>query len=407
MNISEIKKLNNQTISDIDPMFVQDISETETKMLVSLDLSRYVLSSSNLVNSLKTGSFTGSFDGTLFGTSVSASNSVYSKYSITSNYLNYPNNSSASFAISSLSSSYTIQSDNSISSSYSLSSTNSTTSSYAHTCIVNTSISSSIVNLSNYSVYSSASNYLVYNGTDNGRVYKSIISEYSPTSSTAVSLVANKQIFGQSYWGSDIFVNASTASYAYSSSISDRSTTSRYIKNVNQSENSSFAMNTDMIPFAYVNFTINHENGENWEFIVNQYKNVAEPGIGLAALNKRVAIFTGSYYQPPILPNNSYISNIVPSATILAETSFNFPFDVFVNYWFNTFTFPIGNDKFAIGVRIGIAAEESQDNILLPLLKGSSISAIMFSNVLGKQYPESIVTSSVINGALTAGCAKI
>lgn len=403
MNISGLNKLTQNTISDIDPLFVQDVSETETKVLLTSDLNSYIISSSNLPTNLKSGSFTGSFIGDLNGKITHASKSIFSKYSTTSDYLNYPNYSSASYSLQSISSSNSTTVIDSITSSYALTSSNSVTSSHANVCLINNSLSSSLSNLSIQTNYATSSNYLVYNGTDNGKVYKSIISEYSPTASLGISLIGNTIIKGESYWGTDVLVNNSTSSKALSSSFSSNANSARYIKNVAKSENASFALNTDMIPFAYVNFSIKHTNGTNWEFIINQYKNIKEPGVGLAKINNTVAIFTGSYQTPPTAPGNG----LLPSTTVLAETSFNFPFDPYVNYWFTTFSFPIGLDKFAICVRIGVVVDDDTSNILLPLLNNSSVSAIMFSNVTGIQSPETISKSSVLNAALLEGCARV
>lgn len=404
MNISELNKLTQNTISDIDLMFVQDVSETETKVLLSSDLSNYIVSASNLPTNLKSGSFTGSFTGNLNGTITNTSKSLFSNYAFKSNYLNYPNNSSSSYALSSISSSNSTISIDSITSSYSSVSTNSVTSSYTNTCIINNSFSSSTSNISLQTNYATSSNYLIYNGIDNGKVYKSIISEYSPSASIGISLLGNTVIEGDSYWGTDVLVNNSTSSRALSSSFSSNANSARYIKNVAKSDHASFALNTDMVPFAYVNFSVKHTNGTNWEFLVNQYKNIKDPGIGLAKINNTVAIFTGSYQNPPSAPEDP---NILPSSTILAETSFNFPFDPYVNYWFTTFSFPIGLDKFAICVRIGVVVDDDTSNILLPLLNNSNISAIMFSNVTGVQSPKTISKSSVLNAALLEGCARI
>ena len=63
MNIVDLNKLNKTDISAIDPLFIQDVSKSETKLLLSFDLSKYIVSSSNLIVSLKSGSFTGSFYG--------------------------------------------------------------------------------------------------------------------------------------------------------------------------------------------------------------------------------------------------------------------------------------------------------------------------------------------------------
>ena len=410
MNIVDLNKLTQTDISDIDPLFIQDVSKSETKLLVSSDLGKYIISSSNLIVSLKSGSFTGSFYGNLNGISTTSSFSFLSKYSNNTKYLNYPNYSTSSYSLFSISSSKSNNSFRIISSSHSVSSSNSITSSYANTWIIRNALTSSVSKLSSLSLYSTSSNYLIYSGKDNGKIYKSIISEYSPTASIGVSLIGNaiiandefsefKQILNQP------LVNDSTAAESYSSSFANNSKTARYIKEVTNSENSSFALNTDLVPFAYINFKINHTDGKDWSFTVNQYKNIATPGVGIASLpnkNDSIAIFTGSYFIPP-----GSVTNDEKAATILAETSFNFPFDSFVNYWFTTFAFPIGIDKFAICIRIGIVGEDSIENVLFKLLNEASISAIMYTNVTGISTPAGINTSTELNAALLEGCAKL
>jgi len=407
MNIVNLNKLTQTDISDIDPLFIQDVSKSETKLLVSSDLGKYIISSSNLMVSLKSGSFTGSFYGNLNGISTTSSFSFLSKYSNNSTYLNYPNYSTSSYSLFSISSSKSNNSIQIISSSYSISSSNSITSSYANTCIITNAITSSTSKLSSLSLYTTSSNYLIYNGNDNGKIYKSIISEYSPTASIAVSLIGNTIIEDGTNNNQNLTVNDSKASEVYTSSIATNSSKARYIESVTLSEKSSFALNTDLIPFAYINFQISHTNGKDWKFKVNQYNNIAEPGIGIASLpnlNDSIAIFTGSYNVPPTTPTNT---SLMPSATILAETSFNFPFDDFVNYWFTTFSFPIGTDKFAICIRVGIVDEESINDVLFSLLNNATISAIMYSNVTGNQTPVKVNTSTQLNAALLEGCAKL
>jgi len=407
MNIVDLNKLTQTDISDIDPLFIQDVSKSETKLLVSSDLGKYIISSSNLMVSLKSGSFTGSFYGNLNGISTTSSFSFLSKYSNNSTYLNYPNYSTSSYSLFSISSSKSNNSIQIISSSYSISSSNSITSSYANTCIITNAITSSTSKLSSLSLYTTSSNYLIYNGNDNGKIYKSIISEYSPTASIAVSLIGNTIIEDGTNNNQNLTVNDSKASEVYTSSIATNSSKARYIESVTLSEKSSFALNTDLIPFAYINFQISHTNGKDWKFKVNQYNNIAEPGIGIASLpnlNDSIAIFTGSYNVPPTTPTNT---SLMPSATILAETSFNFPFDDFVNYWFTTFSFPIGTDKFAICIRVGIVDEESINDVLFSLLNNATISAIMYSNVTGNQTPVKVNTSTQLNAALLEGCAKL
>lgn len=406
MNISDLKKLTKENISDLDPLFVQDISDLETKLLISSDLSKYILSSSNLINSLKSGSFTGSFYNNLIGKITNVSSTFLSQYSNNTNYLNYPNNSTSSYSLISLSSSISDNSLRSITSSFALSSSNSITSSYANVEIIQNSITSSFSIRSIISDYANSSNYLVYNGQNNGKVYKSIISEYSPTSSIAISLIPNSISNEDSIFGNNIQINDSKAFKSLISSISTNAETASYIKLVDNSQHSSFAINTDLIPFAYINFLVTHNNGTDWKFKVNQYKNIANPGIGLASplsVTSSIAIFTGSYFVSP----TSIDPNKPPSATILSEASFNFPTGPFINYWFNTFSFPLSNDKFAICIQLRMGPEEDISNILLNLLNGTTVSAVIYSNVTGKTSPESVITASALNAGLLEGCAKL
>ena len=191
MNIIDINKLSQTTISDIDALFIHNINESETKFLSVSDLCKYVISHPNLTQSLKSGNFTGNFHGNLIGNVTNASSSVNSSYSINSRYLNYPNNSTSSYSILSLSADNSDKSLNSISSSHSISSRNSITSSYANICVIQQSLTSALSKLSIVSGVSTSSDYLIYDGKYNGVISKSIISEYSPTSSIGKSLSSN------------------------------------------------------------------------------------------------------------------------------------------------------------------------------------------------------------------------
>ena len=406
MNIIDINKLSQTTISDIDALFIHNINESETKFLSVSDLCKYVISHPNLTQSLKSGNFTGNFHGNLIGNVTNASSSVNSSYSINSRYLNYPNNSTSSYSILSLSADNSDKSLNSISSSHSISSRNSITSSYANICVIQQSLTSALSKLSIVSGVSTSSDYLIYDGKYNGVISKSIISEYSPTSSIGKSLSSN-YIFNDPTQNINYLINDSKANSTVLSTYSRYASTSKYIKFVENSDFSSYAYHSDSIPFAYINFKISHTNGKDWKFSVTQYKNIRDPGVGLARIptsNDTVAIFTGSY---DMIPGNNYQSTKQSSTAILAETSFNFPYDDSVNYWFNTFSFPMSNQKFAIGIKVDVVLEESSDNILLSLLNNASISVVMFANATGKQSSDMVKTTTHINSALLDGCAKI
>lgn len=421
MQISSLKKLIKETISDIDLFFSQDVSEMETKALLSSDLAKYVLTSSGLYTDLKTGSFSGNFFGNHYGKSTNSTSSVFSLHSLYSNYLNYPNNSTSSYSISSISSSYSISSSNSLTSSFSLLSNTSETSShvdvliYKHSSYANTSSNSSIAG------YSNSSDYLKFDGNYNGKVYKSILSDFSPSSSYSKQLIQNSIIKkSNSEYEKDpavsengVSVNLSTASFALSSSISNFSETANYIKNVEYSLKSKFAENSDNTIFAYINFDIiitgsvnNNVPDISYKFNVNQYKNIAEPGIGLALASNNMIIFTGSYFTPPVPINNN---TDLQSTTVLSEIALNgFPMYTPTSFFYRSYGFPIGNNKFGIALRVGSVADGNPTNAYNGVLIGSNISAVMLANTIGEPTPNRIPTTETVNTSnLIQGCAKL
>jgi len=84
MELSSLKKLKSDTISNKDLIFVQDMNDVETKALLVEDLSKYIITSSNLYNSLKTGSYLGRFVGNHYGISTNSTSSLLSSFSNTS-----------------------------------------------------------------------------------------------------------------------------------------------------------------------------------------------------------------------------------------------------------------------------------------------------------------------------------
>lgn len=421
MQLSSLKKLIKETISDIDLFFSQDVSESETKALLASDLAKYVLTSSGLYTDLKTGSFSGEFLGNHYGKSTNSTSSVLSRHSIYSNYLNYPNNSTSSYSITSISSSYSISSSNNLSSSYSTLSNLSTTSSHVDVLIYKSSQYTNTSSNSSIAGYSNSADYLIFDGSYNGKVYKSILSDNSVSSSYAKQLIENGIIKkSNSEYENDpavsqtgVVVNFSTSSYSISSSISDNSITADYIKNVEYAIKSKFAENSDNTIFAYVNFdiiitgsVINNIPVIKYNFNVNQYKNIAEPGIGVAHTSSNMIIFTGSYYTPPVPINNN---TDLQSTTVLSEIALNgFPMYTPTSFFYRSYGFPIGNDKFGIALRVGSVADGDPTNAYNGVLIGSNISAVMLANTIGEPTPNKIPATETVNTSnLIQGCAKL
>lgn len=428
MQLSGLKKLKSDEISNKDLIFVQDMSESETKALLIGDLSNYIITSSNLNNSLKTGSYLGEFVGNHYGVSKNSTGSLVSYYSNTTNFLRYPNYSSASFSILSISSSYAVSSDIALSSSYSYKSNLGLTSSYVNTLIYTSSFKSDTSSFSRVSNYSNYSDYLIYNGTYNGKVYKSIISDYSYTSSFCNELPKNKLIkktqseykIDPAYSYRGIFVNDSTSSAAVTSSIANVSTNAEYIEKSLYSSKSTFTENSDNTIFAYINFKlildVELKEGvaqpdpgvtlppENYNFIfkynINQYKNIANPGIGYWYDNEYMVVFTGSYDSPPV--------DTIPSTVVLSDIGVgSFPIQTPVSFFYRTYGWPLDANKFAVAIFFGSAADGNPKNNFKGGSAGSNVSVVMYSNSSGTRNPYSCSVETVTVSNLVAGCSKV
>ncbi len=421
MQLSTLNELIKNTVSDIDLVFSQDVSEKETKALLVSDLAKYVLTSSRLYTDLKTGSFVGDFVGNHYGKSTNSTSSVLSLNSDFSNYLNYPNNSTSSYSVSSVSASYSISSSVSLTSSYSVLSDTSISSSHVDILIYKSSDSTNVSSDSSIAGYSNSADYLIFDGKYNGKIYNSILSEFSVSSSYAKGLIDNGVIkksvsdyeIDPALNVNGVSVNLSTASFAISSSISDYSDSADYIKNVEYSLNAKFAENSDNTIFAYINFdvilsgsVVDGVPNVKYHFNVNQYKNIADPGIGMAKTFSNMIVFTGSYFTPPVSINNGVN---LQSTTVLSEIALNgFPMYTPTSFFYRSYGFPIGNDKFGIALRVGTVADGDPTNAYNGVLIGSNISVVMFANTIGEPTPNKIpFTETVKTSNLIQGCAKL
>jgi len=424
MELSSLKKLKSDTISNKDLIFVQDMNDVETKALLVEDLSKYIITSSNLYNSLKTGSYLGRFVGNHYGISTNSTSSLLSSFSNTSNFLTYPNNSTSSFSIVSLSSSYASSSNIAISSSYSNKSNSSLSSSYVNILTYSASFKSNTSSLSKVSTYSNSSDYLIYDGRYNGIVNKSIISDYSYTSSFCYTLPKNKLIQKTtSEYKIDpaingILVNDSTSSAAISSSIARQSERAEYIEKSDLSLKSKITDNSDNSVFAYINFKIflntsltgeefnNIQNKDQdplkkifFDFDVYQYKNIAQPGLGYWYDNGYMVVFTGSYQNPPL--NNK--STVVLSDIGLAV----WPLQTPVSFFYRNYGWPLDGNKFAVGIFYGSSADGNPKGNFRGASAESIVSVVMYSNSSGIDNPVSCSVETLENSDLASACSKV
>ena len=174
--IADLNSLPKADLSDNDLLLITDLSDKETKNIEVSEFEGYIISK---LDKLYTGSFTGSFYGKLYGTAITSSNSNLADVSTTSSVLSFNGNvnGTASYALSSSNSFYSISSSVSTSSSYSISSSYTYSSSFTNTT------SSTYSKTSLYSLYSKqsdisiTSSYINYYGQNNGTVHSSSFSE--------------------------------------------------------------------------------------------------------------------------------------------------------------------------------------------------------------------------------------
>ena len=180
--ITDLDLITKEEMNNNNLLFIQDISESETKNMIISDLTQYTISSSNILSSLRSGSFTGSFFGIVSGSTSTSSYCDTASYAQTTFLLNYipgTSNGSSSYSVNSLSSSLSVSSSFNISASFSVTSSYADRTSYVSVLTANTSSTSLTASNVNYSSYSNNALFLNYNGINNGTCLRSIIAEKS------------------------------------------------------------------------------------------------------------------------------------------------------------------------------------------------------------------------------------
>ena len=225
--ITELKNLSLGEVTNNDFIIVTEVTNSlgqiETKTMNLGEYTKYNITSSNVLNTFRSGSHSGKFIGNLSGSSLSASVSTTASFSNTTNYLNYSsNNGTASYSINANSVPINSNSSYALTSSYATNSVTSSRASYVNIDTVTYKTDTS--DFSNNSISASNSqktNYLNFNGTDNGIVYHAINSDTCSFASIATGLSYPNTSTANSSITSSYSSTSISASYSLSSSYTD------------------------------------------------------------------------------------------------------------------------------------------------------------------------------------------
>ena len=246
--ITELKNLSLGEVTNNDFIIVTEVTNSlgqiETKTINLNEYTKYNITSSNVLNSFRSGSHSGTFIGNLSGSSLSSSISTTASFSNTTNYLNYSsNNGTASYSIKANSVPINSNSSYALTSSYATNSVTSSRASYVNTNTVTYKADTS--DFSNNSISASSSqktNHLNFNGTDNGIVYHAINSDTCSFASIGSSLS---------------YPNTSTAHRSITSSYSSTSISASYSPSSSYSDFSIRSVLSESEAHAYITLLIN------------------------------------------------------------------------------------------------------------------------------------------------------
>jgi hypothetical protein len=370
-------------------LFIQDISESETKNIVISDLTQYTISSSNILSSLRTGSFTGSFFGIVSGSTSSSSYSDTASYAQISLLLNYiPGiiNGSSSYSVHSLSSSLSTSSSFNTSASFSFTSSYADKTSYVSVLTANTSSTSLTASNVNFSSYSNTTLFLNYNGVDNGTCLRSIIAENASNS----SIVKNLRID-----------NTSTSSLAISSSYALFAEKSLYIKQTEYSKNSAKSQYTSKNVYAYINFQVVDVN----QFNIYSWKNIR--------LDDPVKFKQSGPFSQFYIYFDKPLDVTIPQSTTTVVSDWNFETSRFVvnNHIFKSYSFPNKHLGMVVGIwsvnihKVTDAKSEWEPYNASNMLIGSTFSVVAYKST--QNFPEKVSLGSADTIIQVGGCAAL
>lgn len=246
--ITELKNLSLGEVTNNDFIIVTEVTNSlgqiETKTMNLGEYTKYNITSSNVLNTFRSGSHSGTFIGNLLGSSLSASISTTASFSNTTNYLSSSsNNGTASYSINANSVPINSNSSYALTSSYATNSVTSSRASYVNIATVTYKADTS--DFSNNSISASNSqktNYLNFNGTDNGIIYHAINSDTCSFTSIATGLS---------------YPNTSTAHRSITSSYSSTSISASYSLSSSYTDFSIRSIFSESEAHAYITLLIN------------------------------------------------------------------------------------------------------------------------------------------------------
>lgn len=330
--ITNLKRLGLSFISGSDLLIITDVTSSgqiETKKITISDLSDYIITSSNINLSFRTGSFEGDFKGIFTGSSDSSSFSVSSSISTFTNHLIYSsNNGTSSYSINSGRSNKSEDSLYSLSSSISAQSNYSISSSvfYKNTNEIFADISD-ITQVSNHSLISQKSLY-ISPSDNNGIIYHAMYSDKSGKAYKSNKLSeGNSATMNKSYF-------ANNAVIANTSSFSDNAL---YAKTTTRAQK---ILSGNVDAWAHCSFKID----ENYQIVPMSWNNISSiqlilqpqdfPGPQiLITYDKTAPIGTSLAVKSSCSPfTPTPISNFSDLDEVLTKSS-AFPINYFISSW--------------------------------------------------------------------------
>jgi hypothetical protein len=384
--ITDLDLITKEEMNNNNLLFIQDISESETKNVVISDLTQYTISSSNILSSLRSGSFTGSFFGIVSGSTPSSSYSDTASYAQTTFLLNYTpgiSNGSSSYSVYSLSSSLSVSSSFNTSASFSFTSSYADKTSYVSVLTANTSSTSLTASNVNYSSYSNTALFLNYDGIDNGTCLRSIIAENANNSSIVKNIRPN---------------NISTSSLAISSSYALFVEKSFYIKQTAYSKNSAKSQYTSKNVYAYINFQVK----SGGDIDIYSWKNIR---LDNPIKFKQTSGMSQFYI---------YFDKQVESGTTTTVVSdWNFDTSRFVvnNHIFKSYSFPNKHYGMVAGIWsvnmivVNDGQSEWNPSDASNMLIGSTFSVVAYKST--QKFPEKVSLGSANTIIQVGGCAAL
>ena len=383
--ITDLDLITKEEMNNNNLLFIQDISESETKNVIISDLTQYIISSSNILSSLRSGSFTGSFFGIVSGSTSTSSYCDTASYAQTTFLLNYIpgiSNGSSSYSVYSLSSSLSVSSSFNTSASFSFTSSYADKTSYVSVLTANTSSTSLTASNVNYSSYSNSSLFLNYNGVDNGTCLRSIIAENANNSSIVKNIRPN---------------NISTSSLAISSSYALFAEKSFYIKQTAYSKNSAKSQYTSKNVYAYINFEVK----SGGDIDIYSWKNIR--------LNNPIKFKQTSGMSQFYIYFDKQV-DIGTTTTVVSDLNFVTSRFVVNNHIFKSYSFPNKHLGMVVGVwsvNVNVSDDQSTWNAsdASNMLIGSTFSVVAYKST--QKFPERVSLGSANTIIQVGGCAAL